>query len=166
LAAGTNVNVKDVDGETPLHKAALMGHKKITQLLISAGADANAKDLSNETPLDRAIRFKRTEITKLLHEHEAKPSTVREPAMFLSNYKGVVVMGGFAVLGLIGFLIGGFFANNSLQGGLTGMAGAIWAPFALVLSPLSLFGGIFVLCWAIHPDAPLFFNLFLLLFGN
>ena len=30
------------------------------------------------------------------------------------------------------------------------MAGAIWAPFALVLSPLSLFGGIFVLCWAIQ----------------
>ena len=75
---------------------------------------------------------------------------VRKPAMFLSNYGGLVVMGGFAVLGLIGFLIGGFFAYNSLQGGLTGMAGAIWAPFALVLSPLSLFGGIFVLCWAIQ----------------
>ena len=30
------------------------------------------------------------------------------------------------------------------------MAGGIWAPFALVLSPLSLFGGIFVLCWAIQ----------------
>ena len=165
LSAGTNVNAKDVGGETPLHKAALMGYKKITELLISAGADANAKDLSNETPLDRAVRFKRTEITKLLHEHEAKPSTVnkentglppllgspvRKPAMFLSNYGGLVVMGGFAVLGLIGFLIGGFFDYNSLQGGLTGMAGAIWAPFALVLSPLSLFGGIFVLCWAIQ----------------
>ena len=74
---------------------------------------------------------------------------VRKPAMFLSNYGGLVVMGGFAVLGLIGFLLGGLFAHNSLQGGLTGMAGAIWAPFALVLSPLSLIGGIFVLCWAI-----------------
>ena len=75
---------------------------------------------------------------------------VRKPAMFLSNYGGLVVMGGFAVLGLIGFLIGGLFAHNSLQGGLTGMAGAIWAPFALVLSPLSLIGGIFALCWAIQ----------------
>ena len=28
---------------------------------------------------------------------------VRKPAMFLSNYGGLVVMGGFAVLGLIGF---------------------------------------------------------------
>ena len=75
---------------------------------------------------------------------------VRKPAMFLSNYGGLVVMGGFAVLGLIGFLIGGLFAHNSLQGGLTGMAGAIWVPFALVLSPLSLFGGILVLSWAIQ----------------
>jgi MFS family permease len=90
---------------------------------------------------------------------------VRKPAMFLSNYGGFAVMGGFAVLGLIGFLIGSFFDSlvdayksspvpvaiePSLQGGLTGMATAIWAPFALVLSPLSLFGGIFVLCWAIQ----------------
>ena len=75
---------------------------------------------------------------------------VRKPPMFLSNYGGLVVMGGFAVLGLIGFLIGGFFANNSLEGGLMGMAGAIWAPFVLVLSPLSLFGGICVLSWAIQ----------------
>ncbi|MDP7010004.1 MAG: ankyrin repeat domain-containing protein, partial [Verrucomicrobiota bacterium] len=30
------------------------------------------------------------------------------------------------------------------------MLTAIWAPFALVLSPLSVFGGIFVLCWAIQ----------------
>jgi hypothetical protein len=36
---------------------------------------------------------------------------VRKPAMFRSNYGGFAVMGGFAVLGLIGFLIGGFFAT-------------------------------------------------------
>jgi len=90
---------------------------------------------------------------------------VRKPAMFLSNYGGFAVMGGFAVLCLVGFVIGLFFDSlveayksspvpvaiePSLQGGLTGMATAIWAPFALVLSPLSLFGGIFVLCWAIQ----------------
>jgi ankyrin repeat protein len=90
---------------------------------------------------------------------------VRKPAMFLSNYGGVVVMGGLAVLGLIGFVIGLFFDSlvdaykaspvpvgiePSFQGGWNGMLTAIWAPFALVLSPLSVFGGIFVLCWAIQ----------------
>ncbi|MBT3913645.1 MAG: hypothetical protein HOF22_10705, partial [Verrucomicrobia bacterium] len=163
LSSGTNLNAKDVDGDTPLHKAALMGHKKITKLLAAAGADINIKNNNNETPLDRAISFKRTKITKLLHEQAATP--VRKPAMFLSNYGGFAVMGGFAVLCLVGFVIGLFFDSlveayksspvpvaiePSLQGGLTGMATAIWAPFALVLSPLSLFGGIFVLYWAIQ----------------
>jgi hypothetical protein len=78
---------------------------------------------------------------------------VRKPAMFLSNYGGVVVMGGLAVLGLIGFVIGLFFDSlvdaykaspvpvgiePSFEGGWNGMLTAIWAPFALVLSPLSL----------------------------
>ena len=40
--------------------------------------------------------------------------------------------------------------RNPLQGGLTGMATAIWAPVALVLSPLSFFGGIIVLWRAIQ----------------
>ncbi|MDP7178937.1 MAG: ankyrin repeat domain-containing protein [Verrucomicrobiota bacterium] len=90
---------------------------------------------------------------------------VRKPAMFLSNYGGVVVMGGLAVLGLFGFVIGLFFDSlvdaykaspvpvgiePSFEGGWNGMLTAIWAPFALVLSPLSLFGGIYVLCWAIQ----------------
>ena len=79
---------------------------------------------------------------------------VRKPAMFLSNYGGFAVLGGFALLGLIGFVIGSLvgasISGASLQGGLMGMATAIWAPFALVLSPLSFFGGIFVLCWAIQ----------------
>ena len=163
LSARTNLNATDVDGDTPLHKAALMGHKKITKLLAAAGADINIKNNNNETPLDRAISFKRTKITKLLREQKATP--MRKPAMFISNYGGVVVMGGLAVLGLIGFVIGLFFDSlvdaykaspvpvgiePSFQGGWNGMLTAIWAPFALVLSPLSLFGGIFVLCWAIQ----------------
>ena len=79
---------------------------------------------------------------------------VRNPAMFLSNYGGFAVMGGFAVLCLVGFVIGLFFDSlveayksspvpvaiePSLQGGLTGMAIAIWTPFSLVLFPLSFF---------------------------
>ena len=93
----------------------------------------------------------------------AKP--LRKRAMFRSNYGGFEVLGGFVLLGLIGFVIGLFFDSlvvaykaspvpvaiePSLQGGLTGMATAIWAPFALVLSPLSFIGGIFVLCRAIQ----------------
>ena len=72
LAAGTNVNAIDVDGETPLHKAALMGHKEIAELLIAEGAGVNAKDEGGKTPLDWAIHFKHTEIADLLRKHGGK----------------------------------------------------------------------------------------------
>jgi ankyrin repeat protein len=44
LANGTDVNVQDFDGWTPLHWAAMEGHKKTAELLIANGADVNLKD--------------------------------------------------------------------------------------------------------------------------
>ena len=69
LAAATNVNVKGVFGQTPLHFAA---YKEIAELLIAKGADVNAKDQDDETPLDWAIHSKLTEIADLLRKHGAK----------------------------------------------------------------------------------------------
>ena len=69
LAAATNVNVKGVFGQTPLHFAA---DKEIAELLITKGADVNAKDQDDETPLDWAIHSKLTEIADLLRKHGAK----------------------------------------------------------------------------------------------
>jgi len=43
IAAGTDVNVKDKVGGTPLHRAAYWGHKEIVELLIDNGADVNAE---------------------------------------------------------------------------------------------------------------------------
>ena len=43
IAAGTDVNTKEVDGFTPLHNAAFGGHKQTIELLIAKGADVNAK---------------------------------------------------------------------------------------------------------------------------
>ena len=73
LDAGANVNAKDnVLGVTPLHPAALDGHKEITELLIAKGADVNAKIEDGKTPLDLAIHLKRTEIADLLRKHGGK----------------------------------------------------------------------------------------------
>ena len=38
------VNAKNEGGLTPLHTAAMNGHKEIAELLIEKGADVNAKD--------------------------------------------------------------------------------------------------------------------------
>jgi len=79
LAAGANVNAKDEYGDTPLHNAALMGHKEIVEILINANADVNAKNnANNQTPLDNAQMNARLghqsnkEIADLLRKHGGK----------------------------------------------------------------------------------------------
>jgi ankyrin repeat protein len=65
LAAGTDVNVKDEVGDTPLHYAAT---KAVAELLIAKGADLNAKNILGLSPLDEAGG----EVAVLLRKHGAK----------------------------------------------------------------------------------------------
>ena len=78
LAAGADVNAKN-DREwqsfgyqasgpdaTPLHPAALYGHKEVVELLITAGADVNAKEKYEKTPLHHAAKAGYYEIVELL----------------------------------------------------------------------------------------------------
>ena len=72
LAAGTDVNAKVDDGETPLQMAAWNGHKEIAELLIAKGADVNAKGWSESTPLHAAVENGHKEIADLLRKHGGK----------------------------------------------------------------------------------------------
>ena len=72
LAAGTDVNVKDNIGLTPLHMAAGDGRKEVAELLIAKGAEVNMKNKYSKTPLDWAIDFKHTETADLLRKHGGK----------------------------------------------------------------------------------------------
>ena len=87
LAAGTDVNMKDDEGATPLHDASSFEVEdtavKIVELLIANGADVNAKyevlghpfgDTKSftYTPLDSAIQFDNTETADLLRKHGGK----------------------------------------------------------------------------------------------
>ena len=66
LANGTDVNVQDFDGWTPLHWAAMEGHKKIAELLIANGADVNMKSSSlGRTPLQHAAQLGHKKIAEL-----------------------------------------------------------------------------------------------------
>ena len=67
-----DVNAKDESESTPLHSAALFGHKEIAELLIAKGANVNAKNNGGETPLDWAIKRKHTETADLLRKNGAK----------------------------------------------------------------------------------------------
>ncbi len=71
--AGANVNVKDKDGNTPLHNAVRAGHKGIVDFLIAHGADAGMQDKKGRTVLNLAEQTRgRAEIVELLRKHAAK----------------------------------------------------------------------------------------------
>jgi len=63
LAAGTDVDAKDMNGETPLTWAAYSGHKEIAELLLAKGADVNAKS-KRGTPLSNAVKSGDKEIVE------------------------------------------------------------------------------------------------------
>lgn len=61
VAQGHNVNEKDLFHSTPLHMAAMYGHKAIAEFLIQKGANIDAKTYKMEkfalTPLDLAAQY-------------------------------------------------------------------------------------------------------------
>ena len=69
IAAGTDLNAKNEVargvGETPLHKAAGEGRKKVAELLIANGADVDASS-GGMTPLHKAATRGEKEIVELL----------------------------------------------------------------------------------------------------
>ena len=66
LAAGADVNAKDINGRTSLYYAAFKRHDEIAELLIAAGADVNAKSRTGTTPLHNAAMIGHKEIIELL----------------------------------------------------------------------------------------------------
>jgi hypothetical protein len=85
LAAGTDVEVKDNNGFTPLHIAT----REVAELLIAKGADVNAIVASGQyqgkTPLDAAIQVGRPEVADLLRKHGGKTGEELKSAELVSE---------------------------------------------------------------------------------
>jgi ankyrin repeat protein len=66
LQKGANVNDKDDDGQTALHKAAARGHKSMLVALLASGADLGERDAKGRTPLMTAAETGHADIVTLL----------------------------------------------------------------------------------------------------
>ncbi|MCI0464658.1 MAG: protein kinase [Gemmataceae bacterium] len=73
IRQGTDLNVRDEMGETPLMKAAHHGYIGTVKLLLANGASVNEKNPFGETALTIALRQGREYIAELLRQAGAKP---------------------------------------------------------------------------------------------
>jgi len=82
LVHGADVNAKSNDGATPLHFAALSGHKNVAELLISKGADIDAREKHGGTPLYFAAVMGHMDVAELLIANGAKVDTLNIAALW------------------------------------------------------------------------------------
>jgi hypothetical protein len=87
------VNAKEEHGWTPLHLAAMVGHKELVTLLLGSGAEVNAKDARERTALSLAALHGKKDVVGLLMEHKAVVN-VRDKESGLTPLLGAV-MGGY-----------------------------------------------------------------------
>ncbi|KAM7201239.1 Ankyrin repeat-containing domain protein [Naviculisporaceae sp. PSN 640] len=66
LQQGADVNVRDHNGETPLHISMRHCYAGISELLLDNGADIEASDVNGHTPLFAVLDSRRTESTQLV----------------------------------------------------------------------------------------------------
>jgi cytohesin len=74
LAAGADPNVKDPDGDAPLHIAAEQCRADLAELLLKHGADPNARDNQGKTPLHIAVWGRCGAVVELLLRYGADPN--------------------------------------------------------------------------------------------
>lgn len=87
LKAGSNPNMWDETGRTPLMLASFNGHTGVVKMLLEAGANVHAKDPSGRTALMYACTGSNVETVRLLLENGAKVNEVDQgerwsPLMF------------------------------------------------------------------------------------
>ena len=75
IAAGTDVNMKDDVGLTPLHFATGEGHKEVAELLIGKGADVNMKRKGGWASLHDAAWTGQEQLVELLIAKGANVNT-------------------------------------------------------------------------------------------
>ena len=81
---GSDVDVEDHNGSTPLFYAVTLGHNECTSLLLSYGANTNHKDKKGRTPAHCAAARGQLEALKLLAKNKGN--------LWLPNIRGDICL--------------------------------------------------------------------------
>jgi len=72
LERGGDPDVRDNDGQTPLHVASREGNLRVAQQLLKFDVDVNSHDIQGRTPFQIAVEAGHVKVQKLLLEHGAE----------------------------------------------------------------------------------------------
>ena len=73
-----DIDLKDEEGFSPLHRAAQLGFTEAVELLLAHGANVNLKSKTNLTPLYFAVQSGNFECASCLIEHGADESEIKD----------------------------------------------------------------------------------------
>ena len=76
MERGASTQIKDIQGNTALHKAATFSRESFAEKLINMGVKVNSTNKVGSTPLHYAVRNGDVNITKLLLEHGAEKNII------------------------------------------------------------------------------------------
>jgi ankyrin repeat protein len=92
IEQGTNINIQDDDGCTPLYWAVRYNVTDIVDLLLKKGANIEVQDKYGLTPLHYAVQERLTEIVNLLLDHNAQTDTKSGDSGSTPLHRATVVM--------------------------------------------------------------------------
>lgn len=85
------VNLRNCEGNTPLHWAALNGQGSLVRLLLAHGADLKAENAGRQTPWDEAVAREHSEVTAAIIEFLEKHPSGDETAVDTEEMESVSV---------------------------------------------------------------------------
>ncbi|KAG0127192.1 ankyrin repeat-containing domain protein [Tuber indicum] len=97
IAAGADLEAKDVSGHTPLHAATVRGLERLVRVLLELGVQVDPLDVNGFTPLWYASTYEFRGIAELLVEAGAKEVVLSQPERarwFLPRLEIGLVVGG------------------------------------------------------------------------